>query len=124
MKILLVDDEPLMCRLLKLFFDREGHETDLAYCGKEALAKLESQRFDLVIVDYLMPQMNGDTLAKLIKEQRPEPPPVVMISGYRSCPAPEGVSRVLRKPLGLDALRGVIREFQSQGEECAAAWPA
>ena len=111
-RILVVDDEPLVCDAVKLMLDFDGHEVETACSGKEALAKLEQDRFDLVITDYEMPGMKGDELAAAIKA-RDTKQAVVMITAYaellQSSRNPlRGVDFLLSKPFLLENLREAI----------------
>lgn len=65
--ILVVDDDRHIVKLMTLFLEREGWVTREAYNGKEALARLESERMDLVVLDIMMPEMDGWELCKEIK---------------------------------------------------------
>jgi len=59
MKVLIVDDNPTATRMLQLAFTRAGYEVDIAGDGVEALAKIPLVRPDLVIMDIMMPNMDG-----------------------------------------------------------------
>ena len=59
MKVLIVDDNPTATRMLQLAFTRAGYEVDVAVDGVEALARIPSVRPDLVIMDIMMPNMDG-----------------------------------------------------------------
>ena len=111
-RILVVDDEPLVCDAVKLMLDFDGHDVATAGSGKEALAKLEQGKFDLVITDYEMPGMKGDELAAAIKA-RDAIQPVVMITAYaellQSSGNPlTGVDWLISKPFLLENLREAI----------------
>ncbi|MCD6452256.1 MAG: sigma-54-dependent Fis family transcriptional regulator [Acidobacteria bacterium] len=82
-KILIVDDEPDMQEVLETLLKSEGYLIDTASSGKEALSKLSEEIYDLVILDVMMPEMDGiETLTK-IKEEDPEQV-VIMITAYAS----------------------------------------
>ncbi|WP_028551815.1 response regulator transcription factor [Paenibacillus sp. UNC451MF] len=65
--ILVVDDDRHIVKLMTLFLEREGWVTREAYNGKEALARLEKERMDLVVLDIMMPEMDGWELCQEIK---------------------------------------------------------
>jgi CheY-like chemotaxis protein len=80
--------------------------------GAEALAVCESETFDLVIVDYLMPGMRGDRLAVALKERHPNLP-IMMITGAAekqstAANLPEGVDLVIPKPFQFADLREAV----------------
>ena len=58
-RLLLVDDDPNMQRMVALFLNKNSYELDIADNGRTALARLEKQKYDLVISDMQMPLMDG-----------------------------------------------------------------
>ncbi len=67
-RILLVDDEPNVLKLLKTLFDNEGYDAMMVLGGAEALAAMRKSSFDLVLVDFFMPDMNGRELCERIRK--------------------------------------------------------
>ena len=76
--ILIVDDDPVTHKILDAMLGSEDLELESAYDGHEALARLDTRRFDLVLTDIRMPGMDGLTLLKLIRERHPDTKVVVM----------------------------------------------
>jgi DNA-binding NtrC family response regulator len=76
--ILIVDDEASMRLLLQAILEGEGYEVTPAQNGKEAASLIQRRKFDLIISDARMPQMDGMELLKLIREQAPETPVVIL----------------------------------------------
>lgn len=71
MKVLIVDDDPLMCRMLALALRQLGHAPVAAGDGRAALAKLDADTaIDLVISDWMMPEMNGLELCREIRARQ------------------------------------------------------
>jgi CheY-like chemotaxis protein len=70
-RILLVDDEPHVIRVLKLALDAAGYSTDEACNGCQALEKIRGNPPDLLITDIDMPQMSGRDLCDRIAEEMP-----------------------------------------------------
>lgn len=67
-RILIIDDDPELCRLLKKCMETEGYEADIAYTGREGLRLIQSQDYHLIILDIMMPEMDGfSTLAQIRK---------------------------------------------------------
>ena len=65
-KVLIIEDEPNLRKLLALNLDLEGYTTDIAIDGSEAISKLDSAHYDIVILDLMLPKISGlDVLAKL-----------------------------------------------------------
>jgi len=66
-KVLLVDDDVEFCEAAKLLLDSEGYEVILAYDGKEGLEKARAEKPDLLILDVMMPEMNGYDVCVVVK---------------------------------------------------------
>jgi CheY-like chemotaxis protein len=65
-RILIVDDDPDTCDMLATLFGGQGYKTKVAYTGKEALMHLEAEGADLVVLDVMMPGMDGwETCARV-----------------------------------------------------------
>lgn len=80
-KILVVDDEPDVAETLKHFFSFRGYDVVCALSGKEALEILEKEKQDLILLDVVMPDLNGGAVANIIKERYPKTK-VVVVTGY------------------------------------------
>lgn len=80
-KILLVDDEKDLVEMVTFRLKANGYEVIPAYGGSEALLKAQKEKPDLVLLDVLMPDMDGfQTLAKLKQESQTKPIPVIMLT--------------------------------------------
>ncbi|CAH2211920.1 Uncharacterized transcriptional regulatory protein YclJ [Tepidibacter aestuarii] len=66
-KILIVEDELAISNLIKVHLDITGYETDQAYDGLEALNKIENKSFDLILLDVMIPNIDGFSLLQKIK---------------------------------------------------------
>lgn len=82
-KILLVDDEKTMVKYLSKRLIKRGFDVSVAYSGLSALEEIKKNDFDLVLLDVLMPEMDGIETLKEIKKIRPETE-VVMLTGHAS----------------------------------------
>ncbi|GAB6990699.1 response regulator transcription factor [Paenibacillus pini] len=67
MHILIADDEQDMRRILRAYFEKEGYKVSTAANGEEALAIFYREKIDLVILDWMMPKLNGLLVCKEIK---------------------------------------------------------
>ncbi len=107
--ILLVDDDKGARESIRMLLAVDGHAVTEAENGAEALERFRPGRFDLVITDYLMPNMLGDELARTIRTLVPEQP-IVMVSGYFEdlCSRAVSADALLAKPFGMAELRMVI----------------
>jgi len=81
--ILLLEDEPNVAKGLKMVMDEQGYDVDWATTGQAALDAFWSGRFDLLIADLRLPDIDGMEVIERVKEKRPETP-VVIITGYPS----------------------------------------
>ncbi|MCK1995554.1 response regulator transcription factor [Peribacillus muralis] len=77
-KILIVDDDKEIRNLISIYLENEGMQTQKAEEGIEALKLLESKDFDLVILDIMMPKMDGIEACMKIREERNMP--IIMLS--------------------------------------------
>lgn len=80
-KILVVDDEETVCRSIRKALLRDDYEIDVALSGEEALKMEGEKKYDVIVVDLMMPGINGMDLLKSLKAGSPEVQ-VVMITGY------------------------------------------
>lgn len=97
-RVLVVDDDPMNRLLLKRGLEREGLTVDVAPDGRVALERLADGEFDIVVLDILMPQVDGfEVLAKMKADARLRRIPVVVISGLDEM---DGVVRCIE--LGAD----------------------
>ncbi len=82
-KILVVDDERVVIRSCEMILKAEGFDVDGSLGAKEALLKMEQKEYDLVFTDLNMPEVDGITLIRWIKQKKPETG-IVIITGYPS----------------------------------------
>jgi DNA-binding NtrC family response regulator len=107
-RILLAEDEKTQRDLLEGFLKKEGFSVDAAGNGKEALLRLEENLFDIVLVDYKMPEMDGLQTLKEIRKRYVDLP-VVMMTAYGTVETAvasmkEGAFDYLTKPIDLEEL--------------------
>jgi CheY-like chemotaxis protein len=111
-RILVVDDEPTVCRAIKLLLQFDGHAVQAVSGGEAALALLQQEVFDLIITDFMMEGMKGNQLAAIVKQRWPGRP-VILATAF----APEvdasdesagAVDCVLGKPFSLTELREAV----------------
>ena len=114
LRILVVDDHPGIREIVSAYLAEDRHIVETAANATEALEKFRSGRFDLVITDRAMPEINGDQLAASIKEITPQKP-IIMLTGFADLIHANGgasrhVNLVVSKPARLDDLRKAILE--------------
>ena len=127
-RVLVVDDDPMVCTAIEIYLERHGFEVTIADGGETGLRALEDSSFDLMIVDIFMPHMRGFESIRIFHERAPTIPLIAM-SGYAfanlDTPAPDflrmalelGASRCLRKPFTPVALLKAINECLSEARE-------
>lgn len=101
-KILVVDDEEIVRISCQRVFLPEGHDVTICSSAKEALEKFETETFDLVLADLMMPDVDGFELTLLIKKRWPDVK-VVLMTGYITAKVREeaenvGVNFFIEKP--------------------------
>ena len=79
MKILVADDERVMCELICDILQNQGYETIVAHDGKEALNLFMQEQIDLIVLDVMMPKYDGCTVLKKIREFS-DVPIIILIS--------------------------------------------
>jgi two-component system, chemotaxis family, chemotaxis protein CheY len=112
--ILVVDDSPVMQRLLTLMLERNEHEVIAAGNGREATTYLEQGRVDLIITDVNMPDMDGLTLLQQLRaHSRHKDIPVVVLTassqeGIRRIAAQRGANGFLTRPTSSWELKEIV----------------
>jgi two-component system alkaline phosphatase synthesis response regulator PhoP/two-component system response regulator VicR len=80
-KILVCDDERHIVRLIQVNLERQGYQVTTAFDGKEGLEKIRAEKPDLVVLDVMMPYMDGfEVLKTLRREPETEALPVIMLT--------------------------------------------
>lgn len=116
-RILIVDDEPKIVMLTKIMLKREGYETDEAENGEECLEKLKEEKYDLILLDVMMPGgLDGWVVCKKIKtDDRTKDIPVVM---FTVCTGEDDVEKgkeagadgQINKPFGIEELIATVKK--------------
>ncbi|MFH1977611.1 MAG: response regulator [Pseudomonadota bacterium] len=117
-KILIVDDEELIVKLLSMSLRSDGYETLSAYSGQQGLEVFKSESPDIVITDIKMPGMDGLELLKKIKEIDPEKE-VIIVTGHGDIDSTitalqHGASDFINKPVRDDALAIALERAKSK----------
>jgi len=111
MRILLIDDDKDVRDTIKLVLRMDRHEVVEAAEGRQGLELLNDGQFDLVITDYVMPEMSGDLLAAEVKRINPATPVIMITANADLLPNMlSGVDRILSKPFEVNELIKMIRE--------------
>ena len=121
--ILVVDDEQHVVHVVSAMLTRKGHEVMVASNGREALETIETCQPDLLLLDIVMPEMDGATLAKEL-QKRPETKdiPIVFLTGLVDINSNRDESsalaghHVLGKPFGAEELYRIIDLATGSGD--------
>lgn len=113
-KILVVDDELSMREFLEILLQKEGHQIESAASGKEGLERIESEKFDLIICDIMMPRISGMEILKRARDLDKNAM-VIMITAYAS---PENAVEAMKigaydyitKPFQVDEIKLVVNK--------------
>jgi CheY-like chemotaxis protein len=126
-RLLVVDDEPAIRLLMQAILSQEGHDVDTASDGVEALASVEKQLPDVVLLDLAMPNMDGwRFLEELRNRGLRSKVRVIIVSAMSDADSlergqAEGVSEHIAKPFDADAIvRSVEAVLQEAPEEILA----
>ena len=116
--ILIVDDEVDTCRNLCDIFTDLGYQVEMAHEGVSALEKVRARSYDVVLLDLMMPGMDGLALYQEIKQLRPEAV-AILATAYSNHPRAEqslgvGVWRLVSKPVDIQKLLAIVDEALSQ----------
>jgi CheY-like chemotaxis protein len=107
-KVLVVDDDPDLAAICSLILEGEGYETSVANNGVDAYDKVMATRVDAVLLDVMMPVMDGLTVCRLLKsDPETEQLPVIVMSASEKLREQARVAHadaVIAKPFNIDDL--------------------
>lgn len=113
-KILLIDDDEGLTHFLTRFFKRKGYEVTSFLTGEDAIRTLAEDNFDLILLDYKMPGLNGLEILKKIKEAQIKTPIIIMTAYGNTDTAIEAMKRgaydYLSKPFERKELSRIVSE--------------
>jgi DNA-binding NtrC family response regulator len=111
LRVLVVEDDPMIRGIETEYMVSDGHTVETAADGREGLSKFHASKFDLVLVDRAMPEINGDQLTEAIKELDPDMP-VILVTGFTDILGGDRKRRranlILSKPFSHDSLREAV----------------
>jgi DNA-binding response OmpR family regulator len=126
-KILNIDDSPTVQRLIEMILSSQGYRVVLASDGEEGIVKAKSERPDLILVDFVMPKMNGYQVCKILKEDDEfKDIPIILVTSKGDKVGSKfvdvlGISEYFTKPFQPEELLGKIREVLDKRVRDAAA---
>jgi CheY-like chemotaxis protein len=120
-RILVIDDDPAMLRLIQRVLTRAGHEVELAKDGVEGLTLFSTGEFSVVVTDVLMPNQDGIETIRELRRQAPEIK-IIAVSGggiantaiFLKIARDLGADSILAKPFQLDDLLQLVGTATAQ----------
>jgi two-component system response regulator MprA len=125
--LLVVDDEPAVRDALRRALELEGYRVELAEDGADALARIAAREPDAVVLDLLMPVVDGLTVARRLREQD-NPVPILMLTardsvGDRVAGLDAGADDYLVKPFALEELLARVRALLRRTDPAGRGGP-
>ncbi len=123
-RVLVVDDEPAIRALVAKIVERAGHPVDTARDGAEAIEKLDQTDYAVIVLDLMMPNIDGYGLIQHLKGRQGAKPAVIVVSAGDSASLRQLdgalVHSILRKPFDIDVLGDLITAAVKASEETSA----
>ena len=112
-KILIVDDEPRICQLIKELCKQEGYQTDTTLSGIEALQMMKKHNYQMLLTDLKMPGIDGFELIRKAKKEHPEIR-IIMVTGYATIETAvqslrHGVDDYITKPFNIFEFKKAVK---------------
>jgi len=118
-RILLIDDDKNILELMTAILENAGYQITVAVNGNEGIRQLESQHFDLVVTDIVMPEQDGIAVLMWLRRQSVRPKTIVLTGGsallqqsyLTNLAAQFSADKILSKPVHFEALICAIKEL-------------
>ncbi|MDY6792676.1 MAG: response regulator [Thermodesulfobacteriota bacterium] len=119
-KILVIDDEKVIINIIQQLLEMNGYDVDTAGDGDEGIQKFDNDCFDLVITDICMPGVDGNGVAKHIRDSAKKYVPVIGMSGTPWGFEDKRFDTIFEKPFQLKALMNTVEELIPLNSKIAA----
>ena len=106
--ILVIDDEKIILELMEKILTEYGHDVETAECGKKGLQLFEKNRYDLVITDINMPDLNGFRVAQHIRKSDRFNMPIVCVTGEMEIKQSGLFNFIIKKPFHIQDVINVV----------------
>jgi CheY-like chemotaxis protein len=110
-KVLIIDDEEQILRMLSMILSREGYITDTAKNGKDGIEKIKSDFYDLILTDIQMPGVSGTQVSKELKKNNGDKTPIIGMSGTPWLLDKTLFDAVFPKPASLKYMLEIIKQI-------------
>ena len=121
LKVLIMDDEPIVCKRLKPYLEKAGYEVEIFFDGPSALKRVQEKTFDIVVTDLKMEGFDGIQLLEEVKQRSPHSE-VIVITGFATIETAKesfhkGAFDFIAKPFKLNELRKIIERAEAKLRE-------
>jgi DNA-binding NtrC family response regulator len=119
MRLLIVDDEEVLCESLRRVFLKEGYDVDCANCSEAALKLIQVKPYNLIVSDIMLPDINGIELLRLCRKHNPNLI-FIFITAYASIDSAvtsikTGAVEYLVKPINHEDIKSIIKKSLYEG---------
>ena len=126
-KILIVEDDVAFCQMLETFLTKKGYEVNASHTGNDALAKIKSNNYDIVLTDVRLPDRDGNEILQILKEEHPGTK-VILMTGYAEVnlavdAIKTGAFDYISKPINPEKMLQVVKSALESEEEQVIAKP-
>ncbi len=119
-RVLIIDDEETICRMLIDALSRNGIASELATNGSDGLDMFDQEHFDIVVTDMVMPGMDGNNIARHIRNSDKPDTPVIGISGTSWLFEEKQFDVILEKPFSLHLLVDAVKNLTATPHHAVA----
>ncbi len=117
-RILVVEDEKQIAKILKIELEYEGYEVVVAYDGKSGLQSALNEKLDLILLDVMLPEMNGIEVLRRIRKENSQIPVLLLTARNMTMDKvtglDQGANDYITKPFEMEELLARIRSFLRQ----------
>ena len=126
-KILIVEDDVAFCQMLETFLTKKGYEVNASHTGNDALAKIKSNNYDIVLTDVRLPDRDGNEILQILKEEHPGTK-VILMTGYAEVnlavdAIKTGAFDYISKPINPEKMLQVVKSALEVEEDQVIAKP-
>jgi DNA-binding response OmpR family regulator len=117
--VLLVDDDHAIVELLKEILEVEGYSADVFYDGNTALERIKHKKYEVAIVDFVLPDIKGDEVAEKLRNSD-NTVGIILVTGYKSTINTKKLrvfDAVLEKPIEPDRILLTLKDVLSKTEK-------
>ncbi|MDQ7772354.1 MAG: response regulator [Elusimicrobiales bacterium] len=114
-RILIADDDPDLADLLESYFGGQGYQVEVVTNGKDAVQRLQEEKFDLALLDVMMPYMDGYHVANEVTGRLGQSAPKIIIMTSRDIASEKGIaflsgaSDTVQKPFALEEMDNKVK---------------